>query len=512
MQKFLKIIIKIFKNFVVDSKTKLLIKHNIQFFKDKKKYQKEFLIDYFESHEAEIARSYFTNVFREKYKCDLIVFGVNKNIILNYKWRKLYKSFNARKFKYIFFSIFYLKFFFDYKKKRLIKKFLNNIKNKKDILDFKYRDINIGRDIYDEYLYRYKQITLNVEDDRLKNVFYDFLYTIEYWINYFNKKRVIGISLSHPNVRLLGIIGKVASKHFNIPVYSVTNTYIKKNNKLDDHFKFINDDLIRLPLIFSKIKNEKKKDALDWSKRQLNKRLSGEVGVDMHYSSQSAFRSSILKRALKETNKIKVLICTHEFHDNPHSTGGLLFPDFYEWLLFLARKSINSKYEWYIKNHPDCDRWTKSVVDNFVKKFPSITLVNEQTSFLQLKNEGLNFVFTCHGTVGHECPLLDIQVVNADLNHPHIAYDFNWSPKNINEYEKIIDDLPNLKKKINFNEIYEFYYVRNNFETKNDLIFKSYKDSKNKQKNENINILDIFLEQVDQERHSQILKNISFYI
>ena len=74
MQKFLKIIIKIFKNFVVDSKTKLLIKHNIQFFKDKKKYQKEFLIDYFESHEAEIARSYFTNVFREKYKCDFLIF------------------------------------------------------------------------------------------------------------------------------------------------------------------------------------------------------------------------------------------------------------------------------------------------------------------------------------------------------------------------------------------------------------------------------------------------------
>ena len=260
-------------------------------------------------------------------------------------------------------------------------------------------------DIYDEYLYRYKKITLDISDPNLKTVFYDFIYTIDYWMDYFTERKVIGISLSHPNVRLLGIIGKVAHKYFDIPVYSVTNTYIEKNNNLDDHYKYINDSLIELPYLFSKISDEQK-IALDWSKKQLDKRLGGEVGVDMHYSNESAFGSHKAERALKDTDKIKILICTHEFHDNPHSTGGLIFPDFYEWLIYLGKKSIKSNYEWYIKNHPDCDLWTKTIVENFVKEFPSIKLINEKTSFLQLRDEGLKFVFTCHGTVGHECPLI----------------------------------------------------------------------------------------------------------
>ena len=232
----------------------------------------------------------------------------------------------------------------------------------------------------------------------------------------------------------------------------------------------------------------------------------------MEYSTQSAFTSKKMNRVLKQNKKIKILICTHEFHDSPHSTGGLLFPDFYEWLLFLGNQSKNSEYEWYIKNHPDCDNWTKKIVENFVKLFPSINLVNEKASFLQLKDEGLKFVFTCHGTVGHECPLLDIQVVNADLNHPHIAYDFNWSPKNIDEYRDILDNLDKIKKKIDKKDIYEFYFVRNLMGNKDDLILNSYKDAINKKKEENLSVLDTFLQQIDHDRHFQILKNVSFYI
>ncbi len=505
MKSKFKVIVNIFKNLILDNHIKLLIKHNNHYFKDENRYDKEFLFDYFESYEAEIARSYFTNVFRKKYGCDLIVFGFGKNVLLNYKWRKFYKSFNVKKFNYIFYSIKYLKFIFNNTKKNFVKDFINKAKNKEDFLDFKYKDINIGRDIYDEYLYRYKKITLDIRDPNLKTVFYDFIYTIDYWMDYFTEKKVIGISLSHPNVRLLGIIGKVAHKHFDIPVYSVTNTYIKKNNNLDDHYKYINDSLIELPTLFSKISNEQKKIALDWSKKQLDKRLGGEVGVDMHYSNESAFGSHKLERALKETDKIKILICTHEFHDNPHSTGGLIFPDFYEWLIYLGKKSIISNYEWYIKNHPDCDLWTKTIVENFVKEFPSIKLINEKTSFLQLRDEGLKFVFTCHGTVGHECPLLGIQVVNADLNHPHIAYDFNWSPKSKNDYEKLIENLPKAKKEIDINKIYEFYYIRNNFNNKDDLIFKSYNNAK---KNYNKNIVNIFLNEIDENRHYEITQNI----
>ena len=233
-----KTIHKIINNLKIDKKFQKLIYHNKKYFIDNENFQEEFLVDYFESSENVIARAYFFNSYKNKYPCKLSVFSDKKNILLNYRFRKLYQSINAKKFNYIFFSLDYVKFLFDLKKKTKIKKYIQNIKHKTDILDFEYKDLKIGKDIYDEYLYRHKQYTINLNDKKLKQVFYDFVYTIDYWINYFKKKKVIGISLSHPNLRLTAIVGKVANRHFNIPVYSVTSTYIKKNTRLHDHYEF----------------------------------------------------------------------------------------------------------------------------------------------------------------------------------------------------------------------------------------------------------------------------------
>ena len=175
---------------------------------------------------------------------------------------------------------------------------------------------------------------MDLNDPKLKSIIYDFVYTIDYWIDYFNEKKCNWNFIESSNVRLLGMIGKVANKYFNIPVYSVTNTYIKKNRGLENHYKHVKDILLDLPILFSKISNDQKKIAIDWSKKQLDKRLGGEVGVDMFYSSESAFGSHLTKRALSESYKTKILICTHEFHDNPHSTGGLLF------LIFMSGLNI----------------------------------------------------------------------------------------------------------------------------------------------------------------------------
>ena len=78
-----------------------------------------------------------------------------------------------------------------------------------------------------------------------------FYITIDYWENYFRKHDVIGISLSHPNLRLTAIIGKIANKFFNIPVYSVTNSYLKKNTNLDNHEEWIKKNYCRYQKIFS---------------------------------------------------------------------------------------------------------------------------------------------------------------------------------------------------------------------------------------------------------------------
>ena len=508
-QKF-KTIIKVINFFFKKDEffEKKFIKYNLANFKKSKNHENILLIDYFESFESEIARSFFSNIFCKKYNCNLTVFSLSKNILFNLKWRRIYKSINAKNFFYIFFSINYFFKFFDFKNKKFIKDFITKLKSKNDILEFKYRDLSVGRDIIDEYLYRYKKATVDLNDQNLYSDFYDCLYTIDFWIKYFKKNKVKAVSLSHTNVRLLGLVGKVANRYFQIPVYSVTNTYVIKNEDLSDHYKWIRSNLMKLRIRFDQLTDIKKEEAINWSKKQLEKKFSGEVGVDMYYSTKSAFGNKKSPRALSFEKKTKVMICTHEFYDNPHATGGLLFSDFYEWLEFLGEKSQSDKYDWYIKSHPDCDNWTISIINKYVERFPKIKIVNSETSFIQLKDEGLNFALTCHGTIGHECPLLNIQVINADLNHPHIAYNFNWSPKSIKEYDQIINNLENLNLKINSKEIYQFYYMYKKHQSKDDLIFKSYKDAKRLEKN-NKNILNIFLEEADKKRHEDIVKNIS---
>ena len=152
---------------------------------------------------------------------------------------------------------------------------------------------------------------------------------------------------------------------------------------------------------------------------------------------------------------------------------------------------------------------TKNVIEKFIIKYPHIKLIDEKVSFLQLRDEGLNFAFTCYGTIGYEAPLLGVQVINADLNHPHSAYNFNFSPKNIYEFENMIENLDSLKIEINKNEIYEYYFVSNKLQYDDKLIFKSYKSAKDREKNGKDSILDIFLEEFEKSKHLNIIENIN---
>ena len=473
----------------------------------------EILLDYFETFETELCRGYFANIFAKKNNLKIVIFSNQKNILFNKSWRDIYKSLNIKKFVYIFWNIIFFKFFLNLKKKKKIKVLSNeiykNLKDKKDIFSFEYNGILLGRELYDEYLYRFKKPTLKLEDPKLKKLIFESIMIVEYWKNYFITHKVKAISLSHLNVRFLGIVGKVASQLFSIPIYSVSPKYITKYDDVTDNPEFIKKNILKLKQDFINLSDNEKEDAINWSKNQIKRKFSGEIGVNMHYSNASAFSPIISKNVLLQNKKIHNLICTHEFHDNPHSTGGMLFDDFYEWLLFLGEKSKNEKYNWYIKNHPDTDEWTKNVVNKFLIDFPQIILLDGNTSFLQLADEGLDYVFTCHGTVGHEVPLLGIQVINADINNPHICYDFNWNPKNINEYSYLIDNLYSIKKEINKKEIYEFYYSYNKMGMMDDLIFDSYDLYKMKEKKEGKNPVDIFIDEFTEKKHNKIIRNIN---
>jgi hypothetical protein len=65
-----------------------------------------------------------------------------------------------------------------------------------------------------------------------------------------------------------------------------------------------------------------------------------------------------------------------------------------------------------------------------------------------------------YGTIGLEYAYFKIPVINASLNNPHISYNFNYHPKNINEYRNAIMNFKNLNINFDKKQIYEYYFMR----------------------------------------------------
>ena len=245
-------------------------------------------------------------------------------------------------------------------------------------------------------------------------------------------------------------------------------------------------------------------------------RFKGVVGVDMPYSKKTAYSSNYKKyRLIKKNSKIKILIAAHCFSDSPHGHGTHLFSDFYEWINFLGLISDKTDYDWYVKSHPDFKESTKKILEEFAKKYVKFNILPSDSSHHQIISEGINFALTCVGTIGFEYAMLDIPVINASQNNPHIAYDFNIHPKNIEEYSNILSNLEEVKIDINKKQIEEYYYMNNIYNT-NKLFFNNYEEMENKlggyKKQFNPHVFSYWINEFTLEKHKKILRIIENFV
>jgi hypothetical protein len=59
-----------------------------------------------------------------------------------------------------------------------------------------------------------------------------------------------------------------------------------------------------------------------------------------------------------------------------------------------------------------------------------------------------------------EYPILGVPVVNASLVNPHSAFDFCITPRDVNEYEKILMNLDSQNPRIGSDSPYLFFYLK----------------------------------------------------
>ena len=349
-------------------------------------------------------------------------------------------------------------------KKKNEKRKISFPKKKKDFINFRYKNVVVGDLIYDSYLrYNFKS-TLNLEDKNFKKFFLDSLDYFDAVIKVFKKYNIKAVFLSH-TVYLPAFIGRLAL-NYNVDFYCVGIThYIKlsKNNYHIHHHKNYKQTYNEIPTI-------KQKEFLKKTKKEISNLLDGKKNFNMVGLSKSPFQKKNNINLIKKSKKIKILIATQCLIDSPHAFGNWFFSDFVEWLEYLGNISKKTKYEWYIKPHPNNLRRNKDFLKRYLRKYPKIKMIPPETSHYSLKNK-IDFVLTNWGNIGMDLALLDIKVLNTHPNGRFSAFNFNINSNTFKEYNYKILNLEKFKKfKINKDEIYKSYFMHNFYYGPNWLI------------------------------------------
>tara|TARA_A100001011_G_scaffold380252_1_gene447338 strand:+ start:429 stop:2039 length:1611 start_codon:yes stop_codon:yes gene_type:complete len=491
---------KIISEIVLSNKYHPYILHNNKYWKKniESSNGNVILCDTFDPPEYILSTNYFIQNLAETYNSKILTFSSDKKT--NFKTIRKSLNFSYHIQTKIKSNEIILK------KIKIINNAKKNIKSKYDVYNFYIDDIWIGIDIYETYL-KNGRPTVDIADPFFWNVFSDAVELVLFWQNYFNTNNVKAVFLSHDCYTYYNSIAKVAYLK-KVPVYMISAYNFQIAT---EPFSLYKDRFVNYRKMFHKLSENEKKTAISISKNQIDKRLSGEIGINMNYSEKSAFhKNKIQKLEIKQSERIKIVICTHCFFDNPHGYGEMIFHDFYDWLVFLGNISNKTNYEWYIKVHPDYLPGTIETLNEIIRDFPKFNILPSNVSFHQLSENNIDFALTCFGSIGHELPLLGIQVINCGPN-PHMAYDFNWSAKNKKEYEYYLLNLPSLDKSIQSEEIYEFYYMHYYYTNVDNLFYESYSDYLDfikKNGNYDVSGYKYFLNEFDDDKH-QKLKSIS---
>lgn len=466
-------------SYKIDQRTLDFTKHNLHCFSETIRTTNsigpEVLFELNGAHSAHIAYSYLANVLATKYGARIIAYRptVTQSFLRSLEWNlsrylslrefAVYRSFNVSDFLQP-----QLNSSQSDMARKLTDQILGKIKNKSDVESIQIDGVWLGDLIYDSYLMTFKKPTIEITDECFQGFLLSAISLYIFWNDYFNHHDVRAVNVSHC-VYITAIPLRIAVSR-NIPAFQINAQSLYRLSKQN---LFAYTDFFDYREAFRSLPTNIQTAGLEQAKQRIELRFTGKIGVDMTYSTKSAYGAHKTERLLKESTRTKVFIATHCFFDSPHGYGNNLCPDFYEWLDFLGKVTLETDYDWYIKTHPDYLAGTMEVINSFIRKYPKFNLLPADSSHHQIIAEGINVALTTYGTVGFEYAALGIPVVNASLNNPHIAYNFNIHPKSIQEYREILHNLDHIDLNIDNNDVYEYYFMRH-IHTTSNWLFKDY--------------------------------------
>ena len=488
---------------------KLLQKGHKYFIKNNKldkkylniKTKNKILVDFFDDYSVIFTFSAMKKYLQHKYNANFeyftfnewqnVQFSFKKGLVQNLKSLvRKFRTYNILKRLFSSFGVSqglilnYNNFSFFEKAEKKSKKIFKNLKKIEDVYEIKYKSINLGKYIYQSYLRDYNQPTINLNDLRLKEVIKKSFLIYFNVHEYFSKNKVKIVIPSHTVYLYYGIITEYAFKKgckvFRIKQSgyrdSTSTDLIKVDNKLAesppthnykkifDNFNFKNKKLYR---------NIGRKHLLDRFHGKMELNLSGKIII---YHKK--------KNKLKlNSKKKKILLFLPCFFDGPGRHENLIFPDFYQWVLFMLDHAKNTPYDWYIKPHPVGLKGNEKIIEKLKTTYlknKNLIFINKEISNNYLINQNFKSLFCHHGNVVPEFAYKNIPVVVA-CDDFSSSFNIALRAKNKNHLKKLIKEADNIKFKSNKKHIYEFIYmhfIHFMGYKKTNRIFKNNLDSK----------------------------------
>jgi hypothetical protein len=353
----------------------------------------------------------------------------------------------------------------------------SEITNLEQLEDFQLHGIHLGDLIYDLYLTRMRQHTVDLRSVHFRNIFNECVSYFLFWEEYFKNKNVKSIFISHC-VYNFAIPARVAID-FDIDVFQVQSESVHRLDKFNSH-AYLNSIDLKKEIELAPSENLEK--GLILAKSRISKRFNGEYVEELELSSGVAFRKSeeINMRPTLPTEKLKVLVATHDFFDAVHFFGKAFYTDFYDWIRALSRISNEVDYEWYIKVHPDAKGGMPDIIQDIALSSRNWRVLPQSVSHYDVFQLGIDIALTVHGTIATEYPYFNIPVVNATTKNPHVAFDFSITPESKADYERLLINLPNEIASLKNKSIFEYqssinqYYFGRHILTLKSWIYEDY--------------------------------------
>lgn len=448
------------KRLFLDPSLKRFIQHNKKKWLWNSPEQKDsvILLDFYDDYANIFCYSYVLNYLAKKThsRIGCFTFIPNRLGLPQRRLQKLYESFGAKVELELHYGGPYSK-----EAKAFAENEFRKLKDKNDLIKMSVDDIRIGDLICQTYL-RDDRYTIDIKDQKLRDLIERAYIVFKSCESYFKENKVHSVFVSHTIFINYGIITRIALK-FDVPVYRILSSGWRK--KLPFHLMKVHKEyhFQALPFwdykkIIAALPKEHQEAKRKIGQDLLLKRFEGMVEV-FALKATSAYTQPSETRILQATNKPKFLIMLSCFFDGPHIFRHTLFADFYEWAVFTLKTAYETNFEWYVKPHPTAQPNNKDVIALLKEQFPKVHFLDPKVSNKQLLLEGIQGMFTCHGSAIHEFAYMGLPVVAAGDNM-HAAYNFYLQAKTKEEYAHLILNADKLQVQIDKSEVEEFVYMQ----------------------------------------------------